>query len=105
MTDTLVVLVTTPSAEDAARLARAVVEEKLAACGNVVPAVRSIYRWEGKICDEQEALLVLKAPARRFPELRDRIVALHPYDVPEVIALRIEEGNERYIDWIVQSMY
>ncbi len=105
MTDTLVVLVTTPSAEEAARLARAVVEEKLAACGNVVPAVRSIYRWEGKICDEQEALLVLKAPARRFPELRDRIVALHPYDVPEVIALRIEEGNERYIDWIVQSMY
>ena len=105
MTDTLVVLVTTPSAEEAARLARAVVEEKLAACGNVVPAVRSIYRWEGKICDEQEALLVLKAPARRFPELRDRIVALHPYDVPEVIALRIEDGSERYIDWIVQSMY
>lgn len=105
MTDTLVVLVTTPSAEEAARLARAVVEEKLAACGNVLPAVRSIYRWEGKLCDEQEALLVLKAPARRFPELRDRIVALHPYDVPEVIALRIEDGSERYIDWIVQSMY
>jgi periplasmic divalent cation tolerance protein len=105
VTDTLVVLVTAPSAEEAARLARAVVEEKLAACGNVVPAVRSIYRWEGKICDEQEALLVLKAPARRFPELRDRIVALHPYDVPEVIALRIEDGSERYIDWIVQSMY
>jgi periplasmic divalent cation tolerance protein len=105
VTDTLVVLVTAPSAEEAARLARAVVEEKLAACGNVVPAVRSIYRWEGKICDEQEALLVLKAPARRFPELRDRIVALHPYDVPEVVALRIEDGSERYIDWIVQSMY
>ncbi|HVI73439.1 MAG TPA: divalent-cation tolerance protein CutA [Anaeromyxobacteraceae bacterium] len=105
MTDTLVVLVTAPGAEEAARLARTLVEEKLVACGNVVPAVRSIYRWEGKVCDEQEALLVLKAPAKRFPELRDRILALHPYQVPEVVALRIEDGSEKYIDWIVQSMY
>ena len=105
MTDTLVVLVTAPGAEEAARLARTLVEEKLVACGNVVPGVRSIYRWEGKVCDEQEALLVLKAPARRFPELRDRILALHPYQVPEVVALRIEDGSEKYIDWIVQSMY
>lgn len=105
MTETLVVLVTAPDAEEAARIARAVVEEKLAACGSVVPAVRSIYRWEGKVCDEQEALLVLKAPAKRFPELRDRVVALHPYRVPEVVALRIEDGSEKYIDWIVQSMY
>lgn len=105
MTETLVVLVTAPGAEEAARIARAVVEEKLAACGNVVPGVRSIYRWEGKVCDEQEALLVLKVPAKRFPELRDRVVALHPYQVPEVVALRIEDGSEKYIDWIVQSMY
>jgi periplasmic divalent cation tolerance protein len=105
VTDTLVVLVTAPGAEQAARLARTLVEEKLAACGNVVPGVRSIYRWEGKVCDEQEALLVLKAPAKRFPELRDRILALHPYQVPEVVALRIEDGSEKYIDWIVQSMY
>lgn len=105
MTDTLVVLATAPNAEAAARLARTLVEEKLAACGNVVPAVRSIYRWEGKICDEQEALLVLKTPAKRFPELRDRILSLHPYQLPEVVALRIEDGSEKYIDWIVQSMY
>ncbi len=105
MTETVVVLVTTPTAEKAAEIARAVVEAKLAACGTVVPAVRSIYRWEGKVCDEQEALLVLKAPAKRFPELRDRILALHPYQVPEVVALRIEDGSEKYIDWIVQSMY
>jgi len=105
VTDTLVVLVTAPSAEEAARIARALVEEKLAACGNVVPGVRSIYRWQGKVCDEQEALLVLKLPAKRFPELRDRVVALHPYEVPEVIALRIEDGSEKYVDWIVQSMY
>jgi periplasmic divalent cation tolerance protein len=105
VTETLVVLVTAPSAEEAARLARALVEEKLAACGNVIPGVRSIYRWEGKICDEQEALLVLKAPRKTFPALRDRVVALHPYEVPEVIALAIEDGYERYVDWIVQSMY
>jgi periplasmic divalent cation tolerance protein len=105
VTDTLVVLVTAPSADEAARIARALVEEKLAACGNVVPGVRSIYRWEGKICDEQEALLVLKTPAKRFPELRDRVLALHPSSVPEVIALRIEDGSEKYVDWIVQSMY
>ncbi|GEJ59419.1 divalent-cation tolerance protein CutA [Anaeromyxobacter diazotrophicus] len=103
MTDALVVLVTAPDAEAAARLARTLVEEQLAACGNVVPGVRSIYRWEGKVCDDQEALLVLKAPAGRFPELRDRILALHPYQVPEVIALRVEEGSERYLAWLAES--
>lgn len=105
MTDTVVVLVTAPSADEAARIARVLVEEKLAACGNVLPGVRSIYRWHGKLCDEQEALLVLKAPRKQFPALRDRVVALHPYEVPEVIALGIEDGSERYLDWIVQSMY
>jgi periplasmic divalent cation tolerance protein len=105
MTETLVVLVTAPSAEKAAELARTLVEEKLAACGNVVPGIRSIYRWEGKVCDDTEALLILKIPAKRLTELSDRVVALHPYQVPEVVAVRIEGGNERYIDWIVQSMY
>ncbi|HYS83341.1 MAG TPA: divalent-cation tolerance protein CutA, partial [Anaeromyxobacteraceae bacterium] len=65
MTDTLVVLVTAPSPDEAARIARVLVEEKLAACGNVLPGVRSIYRWQGKLCDEQEALLVLKAPRKQ----------------------------------------
>ncbi len=105
MTETLVVLVTAPDAERAAAIARTLVEEKLAACGNVIPGVRSIYAWQGEICDEAEALLVLKIPAKRLPELRDRVAALHPYEVPEVVALRIEAGLERYVDWIVQSMY
>ncbi|OFX21862.1 MAG: cation tolerance protein CutA [Anaeromyxobacter sp. RBG_16_69_14] len=105
MTETVVVLVTAPSAEKAAEIARAVVLEKLAACGNVIPGIRSIYAWEGKIHDEAEALLVLKAPRRRFQELCDRVVALHPYEVPEVIGFPIEGGNERYIEWIIQSMY
>ncbi len=105
MTETVVVLVTAPSAEKAAEIARVLVEEKLVACGNVVPGIRSIYRWEGKVCDEAEALLVLKAPRKRFQEVCDRVVQLHPYEVPEVIGLAIEGGNEKYIDWIVQSMY
>ncbi len=105
MTETVVVLVTTPTAEKAAEIARTLVEEKLAACGNVIPAVRSIYRWQGEVHDDAEALLVLKAPRKRLQELSDRVVQLHPYEVPEVIGLRIEGGNEKYIDWIVQSMY
>ncbi len=105
MTEAMVVFVTAPSAEKAAEIARTLVEEKLAACGNVIPGIRSIYRWEGKICDDAEALLVLKVPAKRLQELSDRIVALHPYQLPEVVATRIEGGNERYIDWIVQTMY
>lgn len=101
MTDAMVVLVTTPSVEKAAEIARTLVEEKLAACGNLVPGIRSIYRWEGKTQDDQEVLLILKAPRRNFEQLRARVVALHPYQVPEVIALGIEEGHRPYLDWIM----
>ena len=100
MTDALVVLVTTPSPERAAEIARAVVEERLAACGSVVPGLRSIYRWEGKVQDDAEALLVLKTTRARFEALRDRVLALHPYDVPEVIALPVEAGSAPYLAWI-----
>ncbi|WP_242345783.1 divalent-cation tolerance protein CutA [Anaeromyxobacter terrae] len=100
MHDALVVLVTTPSAEKAAEIARALVEERLAACGNVVPAVRSIYRWEGKVQDDAEALLLLKTTRARFEALRERVLALHPYDVPEVIALSVEAGSAPYLAWI-----
>ncbi len=100
MTDALVVLVTTPTPERAAELARALVEERLAACGNVVPALRSIYRWEGKVQEDAEALLVLKTTRARFEALRDRVLALHPYEVPEVIAIPVEAGSARYLAWI-----
>ncbi|MFT3917164.1 MAG: divalent-cation tolerance protein CutA [Anaeromyxobacteraceae bacterium] len=100
MTDVLVVLVTAPSPERAAELARAVVEERLAACGNVVPGVRSIYRWEGKVVDEPEALLVLKTTRDRLDALQERVLALHPYEVPEVLALSVDAGAERYLGWV-----
>jgi periplasmic divalent cation tolerance protein len=103
MTDTIVVLVTTPDAERAAEIARAVVEERLAACGNVVAGLRSIYRWEGEVHDEGEALLVLKTTRARFEELRERVLALHPYEVPEVIALPIVAGSAPYLAWIADQ--
>lgn len=100
MTDVLLVLTTAPGAEEAARLARTLVEERLAACGNVVPGLRSIYRWEGKVQDEGEALLLLKTTRARFPALKERLLALHPYEVPEVLALPVEAGAERYLSWV-----
>jgi periplasmic divalent cation tolerance protein len=96
----IVVLVTAPTAERAAELARTLVEERLAACGNVVPGLRSIYRWEGKVQDDAEALLLLKTTRARFDALRDRVLALHPYQVPEVIALPVEAGSAAYLEWI-----
>lgn len=103
MQDALVVLVTAPTSEKAAEIARALVEERLAACGNVVPAIRSIYRWEGKVHEDAEALLVLKTTRGRFEALRDRVLALHPYDVPEVIALPVEAGSADYLAWIASE--
>jgi periplasmic divalent cation tolerance protein len=103
MTDALVVLVTAPTPERAAEIARALVEERLAACGNVVPGISSIYRWEGKVQDDQEALLVLKTARDRFEALRERVLALHPYQVPEVIALEVEAGSAPYLAWIASE--
>lgn len=100
MTDALVVLVTVPGPDAAAGLARALVEERLAACGNVVPGLRSIYRWEGQVHDEAECLLVLKTTRARFEALREAVLRLHPYQVPEVLALPVEAGSAAYLAWL-----
>jgi periplasmic divalent cation tolerance protein len=100
MTDVLLVLVTTPSPEKAVEIARALVEERLAACGNVVPGLRSVFRWEGKVQEEGEALLLLKTTRARFEALRERVLSLHPYQVPEVIALPVDAGSAPYLAWI-----
>lgn len=101
--DVRVVLTTCPDESSAGRLARALVGERLAACGNVVPGLRSIYRWEGEVRDEPEALLVLKVATSGIAELADRLVALHPYDVPEFVALSVERGTASYLDWVVEE--
>ncbi len=100
MTDAIVVFVTAPDAQKAAQIARTLVVERLAACGNVVSGVRSIYRWQERIQDAQEALLVLKTTRARFDALRERVLALHPSAVPEVIALPVEMGSAPYLAWI-----
>jgi periplasmic divalent cation tolerance protein len=94
------VLMTAPSAEVAANIARALVGEGLAACVNIVPGVRSIYCWKGDVCDDSEVLCVIKTCAERFEALRARIVALHPYEVAEIIALPITAGSAPYLAWI-----
>jgi periplasmic divalent cation tolerance protein len=104
MTDAITVWVTAPSPDEAARIARALVEEGLAACGNVVPGLRSIYRWQGQVHDEPEALLVLKSWAPRFEALRARVVQLHPYDCPEVLRLDVADGHPPYLQWMKDAV-
>jgi periplasmic divalent cation tolerance protein len=98
------VLVTAPTAEAAAEIARALVEEGLAACGNVIPGIRSIYRWAGEVHDDAEALLVLKTERRLVPAMKERLPALHPYQVPELVALPVEDGLAPYLAWIAASV-
>jgi periplasmic divalent cation tolerance protein len=100
MTDAILVLVTAPTSDKAAEIARTLVEEQLAACGNVVPGLRSIYRWEGKVHDEPEALLILKTRTQLFEALRQRVVEIHPYQCPEVLRLDVPEGHAPYLQWI-----
>jgi periplasmic divalent cation tolerance protein len=95
-----VVLVTAPDAEVGARIGRALVEEGLAACANLVPGIRSIYRWEGAVHDDAEVLLILKTRAALSAALAARVRALHPYQLPEVLALPVEGGSEPYLDWV-----
>jgi periplasmic divalent cation tolerance protein len=104
MTDKIVVLTNCGSAEEAAKIARALVEKKLAACVNVMPAVRSFYRWKGVIEDEQESLLVIKSSRALFNDLRVEIEKLHSYEVPEVIAVPIVDGSEGYLEWLDREL-
>jgi len=103
MTDAILVLTTLPTADVAAEVARALVGEKLAACANILPALRSIYRWEGKVQDENEVLVLLKTRRGQYEPLKARILALHPYDVPEVLAVPVEQGHGAYLDWIASE--
>ncbi len=98
----VVVMVTASSEVEAATIGRHVVEEELAACCNIVPSMRSIYRWKGKVCDEAEALCIMKTRAALFTALSERVKELHSYEVPEIISLSIEDGSRDYLDWIAE---
>lgn len=100
MSDFAVILTTVPSEEVGLRVARTLVEERLCACANLVPGVRSIYTWQGKVEDDREILVVLKTRRDLFEKVDARIRALHPYEVPEVVMLPVEAGSERYLAWV-----
>ncbi len=100
MTDAVVVFCTCGNQEEALRIANALVADRLAACVNVLPAVRSIYRWQEAIENSDEILLIVKTTAERFPALRDQITSLHSYDTPEVIAVPVVDGSNTYLDWL-----
>ena len=95
-----VVMITAPDADTAAELARALVTERLAACVNLVPGIRSFYRWEGQVNDDSEVLLLAKTRDDRCAALAARVLDLHPYDLPEVLALPAVGGSEAYLDWV-----
>jgi len=99
MDQALVVLVTASSADEARQIARGLLENRLAACVNVVP-VESLFRWEGAIQQEAEALMIIKTRADAFDRLAHAIKAAHSYDVPEIIALPIAAGSAEYLKWI-----
>src|SRR6059058_6256146 len=98
--DYCVVLVTVSREAEAKTIARTLVEERLAACVNIIPGLTSIYRWEGNICEDRELLLLLKTQGQKVAALRERIGHLHSYAVPEVIALPVAEGSARYLEWL-----
>jgi periplasmic divalent cation tolerance protein len=99
-TDALVVLTTLASEEEAVTLVRALLERRLVACGTVLPGGRSLYRWQGKIADEREVVVLLKTRSGRLDSLKEAFAALHPYKVPELLAVPVEAGLDRYLEWI-----
>ena len=100
-TEVVALLVTAPDEETGRRIARALVEERLAACVNVLPGVRSIYRWKGAVEEASEVMLVAKTRAERAGLLAARVRALHPYELPEVVALPVTDGSRAYLRWVI----
>jgi len=91
---------TCPDPASAQHLAEALVHEGLAACVNHLPGIRSTYRWQGKVTSDSEELLMIKTTVARFPALKERVLALHPYELPELIAVPVAHGHEAYLDWV-----
>jgi periplasmic divalent cation tolerance protein len=100
MTDKRIVLTTCGNAADAERIARALLERRLAACVNIIPGIRSLYHWQGRIEDDAELLLIIKTTSGAVESLKAAIREAHPYDVPEMVVVQIEDGSQAYLDWI-----
>jgi periplasmic divalent cation tolerance protein len=96
----LIIFVTAASEQEATTIGRTLVEEGLAACANVISSIRSIYRWKGEVWDEKEALILIKSREELFESIRSRVRELHSYEVPEVTAIKLEDGDTDYLQWI-----
>jgi len=104
MTDKKLVLTTASSSDEARKIARALVELRLAACVNILPQIESVYRWKGKVEEAQEWLLIIKTTAAGFERVRDVIRELHSYQLPECVCVSIEDGGPEYLEWIGESV-
>ena len=103
MADHIIVLVTAPSADEGRSVAKALVEARLCACVNMIEGVKSTFRWQGEVQEEDEVLLVCKGREKDFPEIEKKVKEHHSYTVPEVIALHIQKGYNEYLDWITRE--
>ena len=99
MTDILLVYITTPGKEEAKRIAGVLIEENLAACANIIPAVDSLYRWQGELRHSEESLLLLKTRKKAFSRLAERVKEIHPYELPCIVALPLADGLPGFLDW------
>jgi len=104
MTEALVALTTFANEADAARVARVLVEERLIACANVLPGARSIYRWKDGVADEREVVVLMKTRKQDWAALMSRLHELHPYETPELVALRIAAGAPKYMAWLDEAL-
>ena len=104
MTEMLLVFTTFASEEDAARVVRVLVDERLIACGNLIPGARSIYRWEGAVSDQREVMVLMKSRKQDWTALLSRLHELHPYQTPECIAVRVAAGAPKYLAWLEAAL-
>ena len=103
MTDKRIVLTTAGSEQEARKIANSLVERRLAACVNILPKIESVYRWKGEVDSANEWLLLIKTRAEKFPAVRDAILELHSYEIPECIVLQVEDGSLPYLQWLDES--
>lgn len=104
MTDKIVIMVTAASRRECRKIARHLVEAKLAACVNITPGIESIYHWEGKLANDQEYLMLIKSTRPLFPEIKTAIAKIHSYHTPEILCLPIIDGSRNYLQWVSDSV-
>jgi periplasmic divalent cation tolerance protein len=100
VTEALIVFTAFANEQDAARVVRTLVEERLIACGNLIPGARSLYRWKGQVADEREVVVLMKSRKQDWAALMSRLSELHPYETPECVAVRIAAGAPKYMEWL-----